>query len=146
MSASGMKVGVVVSRWNELITKELLEGALEELESHGSPEILVVKVPGAWEIPFAAKLLIEMRGVDGVVALGCILQGATPHAKMLAGDAGGALMNLQLETGKPVSWGVLTPETQEQALDRSGLKMGNKGREAALALIEMMALAKSLNT
>jgi 6,7-dimethyl-8-ribityllumazine synthase len=146
MSAAGMTVGVVVSRWNELITKELLEGALEELNAHGGPEVIVVKVPGAWEIPFAAKLLIEGRGVNGVVALGCILQGATPHAKMLAGDSGSALMNLQLSTGVPISWGVLTPDTQEQALDRSGLKMGNKGREAALALIEMMALAKSLNT
>src|SRR5688572_11700944 len=106
MSAAGMTVGVVVSRWNELITKELLEGALEELNAHGAPEVIVVKVPGAWEIPFAAKLLIEQKKVNGVVALGCILQGATPHAKMLAGDAGGALMNLQLSSGVPISWGV----------------------------------------
>lgn len=141
MDASGKKIGVVVSRWNELVTKELLEGALDTLRDHGDPEVVVVRVPGSWEIPLAAKRLIEGHGVDGVVALGCILQGETAHAKLLAGDVAGALMGLQMSSGKPVSWGVLTPDTAEQALDRAGLKHGNKGREAALAAIEMIALA-----
>lgn len=140
---SGRKVGLVVSRWNELITKELLEGAVDELKLLGRPEIVVAKVPGSWEIPLAAKMLIEKRGVDGVAVLGCILQGATTHAAMLANDVSGALMSLQMESGTPITWGILTPENQEQALERSGLKMGNKGREAARSLAEMIGLLRA---
>jgi 6,7-dimethyl-8-ribityllumazine synthase len=142
MDASTFKVAVVVSRWNELVTKELLAGALAELESHGAKDVFVVHVPGTWEIPVAVKHLLPK--VDGVVALGCILQGQTPHAAILGGDVGGALMDLQVEFGKPVSWGILTPDTQDQALDRAGLKFGNKGREAALATIELISVAKQL--
>jgi len=140
MDAAGKRIGVVVGRWNELVTKELLEGALETLRSHGDPEVILVRVPGAWEIPPAVRGLIVHRHVHAVVALGCILQGATPHAAQLAGDVGGALMRLQTETGVPISWGVLTPETQEQALERAGMKLGNKGREAAAAAVEMASL------
>jgi 6,7-dimethyl-8-ribityllumazine synthase len=138
MDITGQTVGVIVSRWNELVTKELLEGALDELNRHGAAEVLVVHVPGTWEIPVAAKALLASGKISGIVALGCILQGQTPHAKLLGGDVGGALMSLQVEYGKPVAWGILTPDTQDQALDRSGLKFGNKGREAALATIEMI--------
>lgn len=144
IDAAGKTFGVVVSRWNELVTKELLEGALDTLRSHGDPEVVLVRVPGTWEIPVAARALIEKRKVDAVVALGCILQGATPHAQLLASDVGSALMGLQTQTGVPVSWGVLTPETQDQALDRAGLKMGNKGREAALAAIEMSSIVSAV--
>lgn len=143
MDATGKKVAIVVSRWNELITKELLEGALEVLESHGVKDPIVVHVPGTWEIPIAVTALIDK--VDGIVALGCILQGQTPHAKLLGGDVGGALMSQQIAAGKPISWGILTPDTQDQALDRAGLKYGNKGREAALATIEMMAVKDALS-
>ncbi|MCG9894435.1 MAG: 6,7-dimethyl-8-ribityllumazine synthase, partial [Fimbriimonadaceae bacterium] len=134
------KVGIVVSRWNELVTKALLEGALDELKGIGDPEVIVVWVPGVWEIPLAAKALASRDDVHGVVALGCILQGATTHAGMLAGDVASTLMVLQVESGKPISWGVLTPETQEQAFERAGMKLGNKGREAAGALAEMVNL------
>lgn len=140
MDASGKTIGVVVSRWNELITKELLAGALDTLESHGNPSVVVVHVPGTWEIPVAALRLLDDRKVDGVVALGCVLQGATPHAQLLASDVGSALMSLQTRFGKPISWGILTPDTQDQALERVGLKMGHKGREAALAVIEMIGV------
>lgn len=140
MDASGKTIGVVVSRWNELITKELLAGALDTLESHGNPNVVVVNVPGTWEIPVAALRLLDDRKVDGVVALGCVLQGATPHAQLLASDVGSALMSLQTRFGKPISWGILTPDTQDQALERVGLKMGHKGREAALAVIEMIGV------
>ncbi|MBL8086576.1 MAG: 6,7-dimethyl-8-ribityllumazine synthase [Chthonomonas sp.] len=140
MSAAGKRVGVVVSRWNELVTKELLEGALETLRAHGDPEVVLVQVPGTWEIPPVAKALIERRECHGVVALGCILQGATTHAALLAGDVSGALMNLQTSSGRPITWGILTPENQEQALERTGMKLGHKGREAAGALVEMMSL------
>lgn len=146
MDAKGKHVGVVVSRWNELITSKLLEGALATLKAHGDPLVTLVRVPGTWEIPITAKTLIEGAGVDAVVALGCILQGATPHAKILAHDVSGALMKLQMETGVPVAWGILTPDTQEQALERTGLKHGNKGREAATAAIEMMSVRSQLSS
>jgi 6,7-dimethyl-8-ribityllumazine synthase len=144
MDAKGKHFAVIVSRWNELVTKELLEGALEALKRHGDPEVEVVHVPGTWEIPVAAKALL-VRGAnrpDALVALGCILQGQTPHAALLGADVGSALMGLQVESGIPIAWGVLTPDTQEQALERAGLKHGNKGREAALAAIEMASVVE----
>ena len=143
MDASGKKFVVVVSRWNELITKELLDGALNELERYGAQDVDIVQVPGTWELPIAVAKAIAQKPA-AVIALGCILQGQTPHAKMLAGDVGSALMNLQLSSGIPIAWGVLTPDTQEQALDRAGLKLGNKGREAALAAIEMASVLEQL--
>lgn len=144
MNAAGRRIAVVVSRWNELITKELLEGAVETLARHGTSEVEVVHVPGTWEIPVAVKALLSrsQNVPDGVVALGCILQGQTTHAQLLSGDVGSALMALQVEYGKPIAWGILTPDTAEQALDRAGLKHGNKGREAAMAVIETMSVAE----
>src|SRR5688572_3709327 len=136
MDAKDLRIAVVVSRWNELITKELLAGATDELERHGTSAVMVVHVPGAWEVPAAAKTLIDLPAgerPDAIVALGCILQGETPHARLLSIDVATGLMNLQIQSGIPISWGILTPNTKEQALDRSGLKLGNKGREAALA-------------
>ena len=139
MDAKGKRFAIVVSRWNELVTKELLDGALSELERFGNPEIEVFHVPGTWEIPIVVKALVT-RSVEtrpaAVIALGCILQGQTPHAKLLGSDVGGALMNLQVSYGVPIAWGILTPDTQDQALDRAGLKLGNKGREAAQAAVE----------
>lgn len=144
MSAVGRRFTVIVSRWNELITKELLEGALDELRRHGADSVEVVHVPGTWEIPLAAKAAIEAGPPHGIVALGCILQGATAHAKLLAVDAASGLMGLQVQTGVPIAWGILTPDTMEQAYERSGLKLGNKGREAALAAIEMADVVDQL--
>jgi 6,7-dimethyl-8-ribityllumazine synthase len=145
MDASGKRFAIVVSRWNELITKELLEGALDELRRHGDPEVTVVHVPGTWEIPVAIKGLVSQDPPPhGVIALGCILQGQTAHAKLLAGDVGSALMGLQVSTGVPIAWGILTPDTAEQALDRAGLKHGNKGREAAQAAIELASTLEQL--
>jgi 6,7-dimethyl-8-ribityllumazine synthase len=144
MNVSGAKVAIVVSRWNEAITKALLEGALDEFERHGSPEVTVVEVPGTWEMPPIIKSIIENLEVDAVVALGCVLQGQTTHAQLLAGDVGGALMSLQTSTGVPISWGILTPDNHEQAFDRAGLKVGNKGREAALAAVESISLLGQL--
>jgi len=146
MDAKGKRIAVVVSRWNELITKELLEGAVDEIERHGA-SAEVVHVPGTWEIPVAAKALLdraEAKRPHGIVALGCILQGQTPHAKLLGGDVGSALMGLQVSSGVPIGWGILTPDTQEQALERAGLKMGNKGREAALATMEMVSVTSQI--
>ena len=145
IDAAGKTIGIVVSRWNELVTKALLEGALDTLRAAGDPEVVIVHVPGTWEAPLAAQALIKNRKVDAVVALGCILQGATSHAAMLAGDVSSALMRLQTETGVPIAWGILTPENQEQALERSGMKMGNKGREAATAAVEMASLLPQIS-
>lgn len=146
MDASGRRIGIVVSRWNEYVTKMLLEGALEELKTHGDPQVTVVRVPGAWEMPIAARALIEEEKVDAVVALGCILQGATSHAAQLTEDVSSALMRMQIETRTPIAWGVLTPESQEQAIERSGMKMGNKGREAALAAVEMLNVLAAMRS
>lgn len=146
LDASGRRFGLVVARWNELVTAALREGALEELRRHGDPETVVVEVPGSWEIPPTVKALVETRPLDAVIALGCILQGETPHAARLAAEVGAALMRLQIETGVPIAWGILTPDTVEQALDRSGLKMGNKGREAALVAVEMAAKLRVLRS
>ena len=144
MDASGKTFGIVVCRWNEYVNQMLLDGALDELKKHGDPETLVVKVPGSWEIPLAVKTMAESKKVDGVIALGTILQGATAHADMLASDVSSALMSIQMEGQLPVSWGILTPDTQEQAIERAGMKLGNKGREAALAAIEMVNVLGSL--
>jgi 6,7-dimethyl-8-ribityllumazine synthase len=145
MDSSAFKLGIVVSRWNEFVTKQLLEGARNEIERYGGSNSVIVHVPGTWEIPVIARqLLLGPEKVDGIVALGCILQGATSHAGLLASDVSTALMNLQMETGKPVAYGIITPENMEQALDRSGMKMGNKGREAALAVIESLGVLERL--
>lgn len=146
MDASGRRFTIVVARWNELVTEALLEGALDELQRYGAAEVEILRVPGTWELPLAVVLRLgQPPKPDAILALGCILQGATAHAQLLAGDVGAALMRLQLEHALPISWGILTPENQEQALDRAGLKMGNKGREAALAAIEMLTLSGRLS-
>jgi len=143
MNAHGKHFAIIVSRWNEFVTRELLNGAVETLQQHGAGEPLVVWVPGTWEIPpVAARVLHE--GIDGVIALGCILQGATSHAQLLAADVSRALMDLQVASGRPVAWGILTPESGEQAVERAGMKLGNKGREAALAAIELTSVLDAL--
>lgn len=146
MDARGKRILVIVSRWNELVTKELLEGAIETLRRHGEPTIEVVHVPGTWEIPVAAKAAVSRKTgrPHAIVALGCILQGQTTHAQLLSGDVGSALMGIQVDSGVPIAWGILTPDTQEQALERAGLKHGNKGREAALAALEMASVVEQI--
>lgn len=145
MDASGKRVAIVVSRWNEIVTKELLEGALDELRRLGEPEVEVIHVPGTWEMPPVVSALLERKTKpDAVICLGCILQGQTPHAKLLGGDVSSALMGLQVNHRVPIGWGVLTPDTMEQAVDRSGMKHGNKGREAAQAAVELMSVLGQL--
>ena len=144
MDATGKRFVIVVSRWNELVTKELLEGSLAELKRYGDPEVKVIHVPGTWEIPPVVRSIVVHDKPHAVIALGCILQGQTTHAQLLGSDVGAALMNLQVEHGIPISWGILTPVTQEQALDRAGMKLGNKGREAAQAAVEMASVLEQL--
>ena len=146
LNGAAFRVAVVVSRWNELVTKELLAGALDELGRMGVVAIDVVSVPGTWEIPVAVRGILNRISdqVDAIVALGCIMQGETAHAALLGGDVSGALMGLQTSSGIPIAWGILTPVTLDQALDRAGVKQGNKGREAAQAAVEMASLLQSI--
>lgn len=139
-------IGIVVARFNSLIAERLLSGALGALHQHGVAEesVHVVWVPGAFEIPLAARQLAAAGGVDGIVALGCVIRGATPHFDYVAGTCSEALARLQLDYGLPVGFGVLTVDDLEQALERAGSKAGNKGVDAALAVLEMVSLARKL--
>jgi 6,7-dimethyl-8-ribityllumazine synthase len=151
LSAEGMKFAVVVARWNAVITERLLEGALDALLRSGAKraEIEVIRVPGAWEIPAAARTVAnlsnESRGkVDAIVTLGCLLRGETAHYEAIYNEVARGIGQSQQETGIPHSFGVLTCETLEQALNRAGIKAGNKGFEAAVAAIEMVSLRRKL--
>lgn len=131
----GIKIAIVVSQWNELITTKLREGA-EKAAAEAKAEIAyIVTVPGAWEIPIVVQKLLARGDVDCAAAVGCVMQGETSHAGALATDVAGALMKIQLESRKPVGWGVIAAETMEQALQRAGGKVGNKGHEAVKAVL-----------
>ena len=143
MDASGKRFAIVASRWNEFVTERLVEGALRAFRMHGEPTVDVAWVPGSWEIPMAALAAAQAR-VDGVVCVGCILQGATTHAQQLSNGVAAALGDLTIRTGVPMTWGVLTCATQEEAIERAGMKLGNKGEEAALAAIEAASVRSKL--
>ena len=146
LSAAGMKFGLIVSRWNAVVTDRLLEGALDALMRSGADrsDIQVVRVPGAWEIPAAARASANIGRVDAVVTLGCLLRGETAHYEAIYNEVARGIGQSQQETGIPHSFGVLTCETLEQALNRAGVKAGNKGFEAAAAAIEMVSLRRKL--
>ncbi len=142
-AGAGVRISVVVSRFNEAITTALLEGALDCLRDHGvdGDAIEVVHVPGAWELAVAAKRAAD-AGADAVLALGCIIRGETPHFDIIAAETARGLGSVALETGVPVAFGVLTTENPEQAWARAGGRDTNKGREAALAALEMADLLR----
>lgn len=146
LDASGARWGLVVSRFNELLTGRLLEGAIDCLLRHGArdEDLIVVKVPGAWELTLASDRLAASGKVDAVVALGVLIRGATPHFEVLAAEAAKGLAQVGLAHRIPISFGVLTCDTLEQALERSGTKAGNKGWQAAQAAIEMVQLYRKL--
>jgi len=148
LSAAGMKFAVVVSRWNAVITERLLEGALDALLRSGAKrtEIEVVRVPGAWEIPSAARTLANLGRVEAIITLGCLLRGETAHYEAIYNEVARGIGQSQQETGIPHSFGVLTCESLEQALNRAGIKAGNKGFEAAAAAIEMVSLRRKLQS
>lgn len=144
LDASGLRIGVIVSRFNEFITEQLAKGALEVLEKHGCPRqnIRLVKVPGAWELSLAAKYLAS--NCDAIVALGAVVRGDTPHFDYVAGGAADGLNRVSLDSGVPIAFGVLTTDTLQQAMDRAGGKSGNKGSEAAEVAIELANLVRQL--
>ncbi len=146
LSAAGMKFAIVVARWNAVITDRLLEGALDALLRSGAKreEIEVVRVPGAWEVPAAARTLANLGKVNAIITLGCLLRGETAHYEAIYNEVSRGIGQSQQETGIPHSFGVLTCENLEQALNRAGIKAGNKGFEAALAAIEMVSLQRKL--
>lgn len=146
LNASGMRFGIVVSRWNSFITERLLQGALDCLRRSGakSADIHIVRVPGSFEIPSAARTLAETGTVDAIVTLGCLIRGETTHYEHIATEVTRGIGQSAQETGVPHSYGVLTCENLEQAVDRAGLKSGNKGWEAAVTAIEMVSLKGKL--
>lgn len=147
LNAKGFRFAIVVSRFNSFITDRLLEGALDALKRHGADEkqIAIYKVPGAFEIPLAAKLLAGKREVDGVICLGTVIKGATPHFNYIASEVTKGIAQTSLELGKPIAFGVITSENIEQAIERAGTKSGNKGYDAAISAIEMVNLLKENN-
>jgi len=146
LSAVRMRFAIVVARWNAVITERLLEGALDALLRSGAArrDIEVVRVPGAWEITAAARTIANLGNVDAIVTLGCLLRGETAHYEAIYNEVARGIGQSQQETGIPHSFGVLTCETLEQALNRAGIKAGNKGFEAAVAAIEMVSLGRKL--
>jgi 6,7-dimethyl-8-ribityllumazine synthase len=146
LSASGLRFGLVVSRFNSFITERLLDGALDALRRSNvrDEDLTIVRVPGAFEIPSAARTLAETGRVDAVVCVGCIIRGETTHYEHIATEVTRGIGQSAQETGVPHAYGVLTCESLEQAIDRAGLKAGNKGFEAAMAAIEMANLKKSV--
>ncbi|GAA0320522.1 6,7-dimethyl-8-ribityllumazine synthase [Bacillus carboniphilus] len=143
---TGLKVGIVVGRFNDFITGRLLDGALDGLKRHGVDEndISVSWVPGAFEIPLVAKKMAESKKYDAVITLGTVIRGATPHFDYVSSEVTKGVAKTSLDTGVPVVFGVLTTDTIEQAVERAGTKAGNKGFEAAATAIEMANLIKDL--
>jgi 6,7-dimethyl-8-ribityllumazine synthase len=144
--ASGMRFGLLVSRFNSFITERLLAGALDALEKGGASasQTDLVRVPGSFEIPLAAKKMAQTRRYDAIIAIGCVLRGETSHYDYVASEVARGVQLAQMDTGVPIIFCVLTCDTLEQAIDRAGLKSGNKGYEAGLAALEMARLSSQL--
>ena len=143
----GLKFGLVVSRFNEFITKKLYEGAQDALLRHGvnKEDIEITWVPGTFEIPLIAKKLAQTKRYDAVICLGAVIRGGTPHFDYIAAEVTKGIAKVSLDTGLPVIYGIITADTLEQAIERAGTKAGNKGFEAAVSAIEMANLVKSLS-
>jgi len=146
LSAEGFRFGIVVSRFNDFISSRLVEGAMDALLRHGATEeqVSVIKVPGAFEIPLTAKKLAESGRYDAVICLGAVIRGSTPHFDYVAAEVSKGIANVSLESRIPVTFGVLTTDNLEQAIERAGSKSGNKGYDGAMAAIEMVNLFKEL--
>jgi len=142
LDATGRKFALVVSRFNELVGKQLLSGALDCLERHNAKAADIVWVSGAFEIPAVALRIASTKKCDAVIALGAVIRGDTPHAEYISSEVAKGIAHVYLETGVPVAFGVITADTLEQALERAGAKSGNKGWTAALSAIEMADLEK----
>ncbi|HEY8038730.1 MAG TPA: 6,7-dimethyl-8-ribityllumazine synthase [Polyangiaceae bacterium] len=143
----GARFGIVASRFNHFVVDRLVEGAIDALVRHGAQpqNVTVVRVPGAWELPLVVRRLAEGKKLDAVIALGAVIRGATPHFDYVAGEAAKGLASAAAGSDVPIAFGVLTTDTIEQAVERAGSKAGNKGWDAAVSAIEMVALARALD-
>lgn len=146
LNAKGLKFGIIVSRFNDFITSKLLDGALDALLRHSADEknIEIVKVPGSFEIPMVARKMAAKGVYDAIICLGTVIRGATPHFEYVAAEVSKGIASASMETGVPISFGVITSDTIEQAVERAGTKSGNKGWDAAIAAIEMVQVMKKL--
>lgn len=147
LSATGRSFGIVVSRFNSIVTGRLLDGALDCLVRHGADEkaVTVVYCPGSFEIPQVASQMADAGRFDAIIALGCVIRGETPHFDYIASETAKGISHVALRTGVPMAFGVLTTETLEQALERAGAKSGNKGWDAALTAIELVQISQQLS-
>ena len=146
MNSAGFRFAIVVSRWNDFLTSKLLEGALDALESTGADEasIEVFKVPGSFELPLTALKAAQTGNFDAVIAIGVVIRGETPHFDYVAGQAASGIAQAGIQTGVPIMFGVVTTDTVEQAINRSGVKSGNKGYEAAMSAVEVVNLYREM--
>ena len=146
LSAKGLKFGLVVSRFNDFINKRLMDGALDALNRHGAEDknISIIMVPGSFEIPLMAKKLADSGNYDAVICLGAVIRGATPHFEYISAEVTKGIAQVALDTGVPISFGILTTDNIEQAIERAGTKSGNKGWDAAISAIEMVNVLKSV--
>jgi len=146
ISAEGCRFAIIISRFNDFIGSKLVEGALDALKRHGADEnqISVYKVPGAFEIPMTAKKIVKTGKYDAVICLGAVIRGATPHFDYVAAEVSKGIAAVSLESSVPITFGVLTTDNLEQAIERAGSKVGNKGWDAAMAAMEMVNLYKEM--
>ena len=146
LTAKGIRFGIVCARFNDFFTSRLLDGAVDAIVRHGgdAAQVSVAYVPGSYEVPFAVKKMLQTGAFDAVIALGVVIQGATPHAGYINSEVAKCLAQLGLESGIPVTYGLITADNLDQAVERSGCKAGNKGGDAALAAIEMVNLNRSI--
>ncbi len=146
LSAEGLNIAIVVSRFNSFITEQLLEGALDCIRRHGGSEekVTLARVPGSWEIPLVAKRAAATKRYDAVICLGAVIRGDTPHFDYVAAEVSKGVAAVSLETGVPVAFGVLTTDTVDQAVDRAGTKAGNNGFDAAGSALEMVNLLRTM--
>ena len=146
ISAEDFRFAIIVSRFNDFISSRLVEGALDALKRHGATDeqVSLVKVPGAFEIPHTAKRLVESNRYDAIICLGAVIRGSTPHFEYVAAEVSKGIANVGIESKIPVTFGVLTTDSLEQAIERAGSKSGNKGWDAAIAAMEMVNLFKEI--
>lgn len=147
LSAAGLRFAIVASRFNGLVVEPLVQGALDAIVRAGgsADDVTIVRCPGAWELPQVVRRVVELGGIDAVIALGAVIRGSTPHFDYVAGEAARGIAGAAAAAAIPVSFGVLTTDTIEQALERAGTKAGNKGFDAALGAIEMASLFRALS-
>jgi len=146
VDASGLKFAIILSRFNEFITAKLLEGCLDSLLRHGANDqhISIIKVPGAFEIPLIAQKVAETKQFDAIICLGAVIRGQTPHFEYIASQVTKGIASIQLKSGIPIAYGIITSDNLEQAIERAGTKLGNKGWDAAISAIEMANILKAL--